>query len=150
MTSTLRHVLAAGLGHMRTVNGGIPLSPTLLGWTEEGISHSDIPQYKSHGPCLGWVSWNDDELYLEANTGFNAIKKSAGAELASTKQTLFKRLKDAGLLTRTDDTRQRNTVRITCENHPRVVLSLCLSTCLETNEKPGELPNMDADDSPPA
>lgn len=135
MTATLRNIFAAGLGHARTLNGGVPLKPTLLGWTEEG-GYSEIPQYKSHGPCIGWVSWDDDELYLEANMGFNAIKKSAGAELATTRQTLFKRLKDAGMLTRTDEQRQRNTVRVTCENHPRVVLSISLSQCLETSEVP--------------
>jgi len=149
MAATIRHILAAGLGHMRTVNGGVPLQPTLLGWTEEGGGFSDIPQYKSHGPCLGWVSWDEDEMYLEANSGFNAVKKQAGQELATTKQTLFKRLKDAGVLTRTDDARQRNTVRVTAEQHPRVVLSLCLSTILETNEKPQDV-NPDADEPPDA
>lgn len=129
----LRQVLGAGLAHIRTLNGGIPGKPTMLGWTEEN-SQSDIPNYKSHGPCIGWINWNEDEIYIEINIGYNAVKKVTGSELTLTKQTLFKRMKDAGHLTRVDEARQRNTVRITAENHPRQVISLAASTTLETQE----------------
>jgi hypothetical protein len=43
-------------------------------------------------------------------------------------------LKDAGALCRTDEGRQRNTVRVTAENHPRQVLCLSLSTVLDLEE----------------
>lgn len=133
----LRQLLGAGHGHVRTLNGGIPLRAPSLGWTEEKSS-GELPTYKSHGPCVGWINWNEDELYLEINIGYTAVKKIVGQELTLTKQTLFKRLKDAGMLTRIDEARQRNTVRITAENHPRQVLAFSASSALESAERPTE------------
>lgn len=135
--AAFRQILGAGQAHLRTTNGGIPQKATSLGWTEER-SQGDLPTYKSHGPCVGWISWNDDELFIEINTGYAAVKKIAGQELTLTKQTLFKRMKDAGCLTRVDDARQRNTVRITAENHARQVIALSASMVLETQEKPSD------------
>jgi len=135
--SALRQALGAGQCHLRTQNGGIPARPTMLGWTEEN-SYGDLPTYKSHGPCIGWINWQDDELYLEANIGFALVKRIAGSEMPLTKQTLFKRMKDAGALARTDEGRQRNTVRITAENHPRNVICLSCSGTLETQEMPND------------
>ena len=132
-SAAIRQAFGAGLAHMRTLNGGIPAKPTMLGWTEDK-DHNDFPIYKSHGPCVGWVNWNNDEMFLEINVGYNAIRKIAGHEMALTKQTMFKRLKDAGALLRTDEVRQRNTVRITAENHPRQVVALSIAGILETQE----------------
>jgi hypothetical protein len=133
--AAIRQVLGAGQGHMRTLNGGVPLAPATLGWTSEN-SQGDLPTWKSHGPCIGWVDWTNDAMYLEINVGFNVIKKVAGADMSLSKQTLFKRMKDAGVITRTDDARQRNSIRVTAENHPRQVLALAISTILETQEVP--------------
>jgi hypothetical protein len=134
---SLRQALAGGQGHLRTRSGGIPLSCTNLGWTEER-SHGAIATYKSHGPCIGWIDWEEDELLLEADTGFAVVKKVSGAEIAITKMTMWKRLKDAGMIVRCDETRQRNTIRITAEGHQRSVISLAASTALDTTEKPGK------------
>jgi hypothetical protein len=139
----LRQALAAGQGHIRTLHGGIPLNATTIGWTEER-STGDLPTYKSHGPCIGWVQWDDDELYLDINVGYATIKKVLNQEMTLTKQTLFKRLKDAGCLVRVDEARQRNTVRVTAESHPRQVLAISASAALEQQEKPsdnGEMPD---------
>jgi len=133
--NTIRHILTAHLGHVRTLNGGIPRNPTLLGWTEEATA-GDIPTFRSHGPCIGWADWSTDAFYLDATAGYNTVKKHAGNELPTTKQTMMRRLKDDGLLTRVDDTRQRNTVRITAETHPRQVLMMPLSQTLDIQEKP--------------
>lgn len=134
--ATIRSMLQAGQGHIRTLNGGIPKKPTMLGWTTVGTPGEDIPTYKSHGPTIGWIDWNKGEVYIDATGGYNTIRKVAGPELALTKQTMMKRLKDAGTLTRVDDARQRNTVRITAENHPRQVLSLSITQVLDTQEVP--------------
>jgi hypothetical protein len=134
-TAALRQVMATGGGHFRTLNGGVPRGALQLGWTEES-SLGDVPVWKSRGPTLGWVDWSKDELFLDATTGFNVVRKAAGSEISLTKQTLMKRLKDAGILSRTDDARQRNTVRVTAEQHPRQVLALILSEALDNNEAP--------------
>lgn len=135
--SALRQVLGANQAHVRKTNGGIPRDPSRLGWTEEN-GHSDVPSYKSHGPCIGWIDWDADEIYIDITTGYNAVKKIAGQELAMTKQTLFKRMKDAGVLVRTDEARQRNSIRITAESHPRAVLVMSATATMQTEEKPGE------------
>lgn len=132
--ATVRHALAAGLGHFRTVNGGIPAGAGNLGWSEE-TSSSDMPLWKSRGPTLGWVDTKEDELFLDITSGYNIVKKAAGNELTLTKQTLFKRLKDAGQLIRVDEARQRNTIRVTADGHPRQVLALSMSNVLDTQEK---------------
>lgn len=133
--AAVRQVLASGGGHVRSLNGGVPKSPTLLGWTEEN-SAGEMPLFKSRGPCVGWANWHTDELYVEINVGYQAIRRAAHGELALSKQTLFKRLKDAGHLLRVDEARQRNTLRVTAEGHPRQVIALSLSRTLEVQEKP--------------
>ena len=134
-TSAVRQVLATGLGHIRTLNGGIPLKAAVLGWTEENASGA-MPTFKSRGPSIGWVKWSDDEIFIDVVAGWNIIKKVMGSEMQLNKNTLFRRLKDAGLLKRTDDARQRNTVRITAEVHPRNVLVLAATELLQNQEIP--------------
>lgn len=163
LMATLRHVLAAGLGHMRTLQGGVPGQADLLGWTNEGGGGEyDPPMFRSHGPCIGWVNWDQGELYLDANIGFTVLKKAAGSgsELAATKQTIFKRMKDGGFLTRCDETRQRNTVRITAEGHNRQVLALGITSALDQSEGAkddpkaaevtGSIPSIGSDSNEPA
>lgn len=137
--AAIRQIFAAGLGHARSTTGGVPLEPHTLGWTEEETNGS-VPMWKSRGPLIGWADWNNKELLIEANAGYSLIKKVAGSEINLTKQTMIKRLKDAGLLTRSDDARQRNTVRVKIDHHPRQVIALCLAETLDTEEAPSDEP----------
>lgn len=129
----LRSTMSNGGGHVRTLTGGIPDKAASLGWNVDS-DNSDMPIYKCKGPTIGWINWRTNELFLEINTGFAAVKKTAGSEFNLTKQTLVKRMKDAGILQRTDDARQRNTVRITAENHPRQVIAMTATDALNTQE----------------
>ena len=104
-----------------------------MGWSADNVN-DDIPNYRSHGPCIGWVRADKDELYLEVNVGFNAAKKACGNDLALSKQTLLKRLKDGGLISRIDEGRGRNTIRIVCDGHVRQVICLRLSTVFEMDD----------------
>lgn len=135
--AAIRQCIGSGLGHFRSMNAGIPKGATVLGWTQEN-SVSDMPTFKSRGPTLGWVSWQDDELYINITGGYDIIRKVAGPEISLTKQTMLKRLKDSGKVQRVDDARQRNTVRVTIEGHPRQVIALRLSEILETQEVPND------------
>lgn len=110
---------------------------TALGWTIERDGE-EMPSYKSRGPTLGWIDTRKDEMLIDISSGFNVIKKAAGADLSLTKQTLIKRLKDGGKLTRSDETRQRNTVRVTAEGHLRHVIALELSAVLEKGDAADE------------
>lgn len=136
-TAGIRQVFGAGLAHVRTANGGIPVQAEILGWTSEQAA-GELARWRSHGPCIGWINWNTDDLFIDITTGYNIIRKAAGNDLSLSKQTLFKRLKDAGYLNRADEARQRNTVRITAENHPRQVLAMSIARTLETQEVPNE------------
>jgi hypothetical protein len=133
----IRQLLASLAAHVRTTQGGIPKGCETLGWTQVA-GDGELPSYKSHGPCIGWITWKSNELFLEINNGLAAVKKIAGQDLPMSRQTMLKRLKDSGHLTRTDSQRQRNTVRITAENHPRQVLALNLAKTLDTQEQPSD------------
>lgn len=133
--AAVRQALASGVGHFRSLAGGIPKKAAMLGWTEENAD-SDLPTFKARGQLLGWVSWDKGELYVDVTAGYNTLKKVAGSDITITKQTLLKRLKDAGVLTRSDEARQRNSIRVTAENHARQVIALNLALTLDTQEVP--------------
>ena len=132
---TLRMILGAGKAHIRSINGGIPSKAETLGWTESKAA-GELSTWRAHGPCIGWISWNEDELLIEHNAGINAITTATQGEIAVTRQTLLKRMKDAGVLKRTDDTRQRTTVRVTADGHPQTVIVLRASQVLQLEEMP--------------
>lgn len=131
----VRQVLANGQGHFRTIQGGIPRNPESLGWSLKS-DDGGVRTYFSHGVTLGWINWDKGEVYLEANNGVAVVKRVAGNEIPLSRMTLLKRLKDSGMLLRVDDQRQRNTVRITAENHPRQVIVMRASQVLDNEEVP--------------
>jgi hypothetical protein len=59
------------------------------------------------------------------------LRKHGGFKIAVSTPVLLKRLHESGVLTRCDDTRQRHTVRVTCEGHPKVVLAIDLKALRE-------------------
>lgn len=132
---TVQSVMAAGKCHCRNREGGIPSKPLSLGWTEGKRAHDDFATYKANGPTLGWTDWNTGTLYLDANLAYEFIKKHSGGQLALTKATLFKRLKEGGVLTQTDTKRQRNTVRVQCHGSGKNCLVLSLYEVLELQEE---------------
>lgn len=135
--AAIRQVVGTGGGHFRTLAGGIPKFAGQLGWTElrdDNGGDGNPGQFKSRGPTLGWVIPRDNELLLDITAGYNIVKKAAGNDLSFTKQTMLKRLKEAGTLTRSDETRERNTVRVTAEGHTRTAIALVLSDVLDTTE----------------
>lgn len=126
----IRVILTTGMGHVRTRNGGIPTNAERLGWTPQQTP-GEMQTYKSNGPRLGWVDQEQNELYIDP-ANIQTIRRHAGGKLAITPQTLTKRLKEGGALTRTDPSRDRNTVRVTAEGHNHTVLSLALDQILQS------------------
>lgn len=131
---SIRNVLSVGTGHIRSISGGVPKQAEILGWTVEHPD-SDMPSYKARGATIGWVKWDEGIIFIDTGSGYNIIKKNAGAEMSLTKNTLIKRIKDSGELRRTDENRQRNTVRITADGHPRTVIALSAAKVLQSNEE---------------
>lgn len=131
----IRGMLGSHLCHLKTLDGGIPAMATDVGWTiKEDSDVSALKTYVKHGPTLGWINTETNELLLDAATSWALIMKAARGQLTATKTTMMKRLKDQGILVRTDETRQRNTVRVTCEGQSRNVLALSLLHVLDTQE----------------
>lgn len=129
---TIRSLLGSHIAHMRTKTGGIPRNAEELGWTKEDRG-GEIPSYKAHGTKIGWVDWEAQEVYIDPNTT-TLVKRHSGGRLAMSSNTLFKRLKEQGLLGRADETRQRNTCRVTCENATRQVLVFDVQTIFNDEE----------------
>lgn len=124
----IRQLLGSGQAHLRTRNGGIPEDAQQYGWTSlAGLG--EMPTFKAGGPRLGWLDTQAGEILLDPNT-LPLLKKHSGGKLATTQQTLLKRLKEAGILTRQDAARERNTVRMTLEGHPHSVLALSLESVM--------------------
>ncbi len=130
---TIRAVLTGHLAHVTTRDGLTPQKPDLTGWTESSGA-GGIASYKSHGPLIGWVDWAANEMLIDINA-MAFLKRHAGGKLSMTRQTLLKRLKDANVLARADEGRQRNTVRVKCNGHTRHCICVPLATVLEEDAK---------------
>jgi len=130
---TIRQMLSQSKAHLKTKTGGVPEKSCFCGWTET-TAPGEMPSFKSSGPCIGWTDWGTNCLFIDVNA-LPTIKRFSAGRLSMTKQTLLKRLKDAGIIKRTDTVRQRNTVRVTCEGHPRQVLELDLDTSILPDEE---------------
>lgn len=128
-----RQVLARRAAHVRQTNGGTPANREQLGWSSKR-SMGEMPVFESHGPCIGWVNVTKDELYLDLTAGFPVVRKECGNDMPLSKQTLLKRMKEAGVLLRADEGRGRNTIRVVCEGSVRQVLCLSLSRVMEWKE----------------
>lgn len=132
LMDTIRLLLGAQMAHVKTKNGGIPADPVKFGWTET-IKAGSMNEYKSNGPRIGWVDIEDGHFLLDPNA-LTLLKKHSGGKLAVSPQTLLKRMKESGLITRSDDARQRHTVRLSLEGHQRQALCLDLATVFEESE----------------
>lgn len=130
----LRLMLQTQVAHLRALDGGIPQDPEHYGWTKNESQHGGITTYVAHGQKIGWVDQQNGSIYLEPNVTFPLIMKNSRGGITTTKTTMIKRLKDAGLLNRTDDARQRNTIRCTCEGRMTGVLSIDFAQITQTLE----------------
>jgi hypothetical protein len=132
-SQVIRQVMATGGGFFRTQNGGVPAGASLLGWSAVG-GFGEMQTFQSRGQQLGWVNVPKNELYLDVLAGYPTIKKAAGSSISLSQGQMLKQMKQSGLITRSDPTRNRNTIRITAEGHPRQVICLSLSDVLDQQE----------------
>lgn len=121
----LRSALVAGRAHVASNEGEAPKKPHLWGWRARTLGAGDFTreEWQSQGDRIGWLDGKD--LYLDPDTAFGVAQRVASPDgLPVTARTLWKRLKEAGVLATTDETRQRNTVRVTLQGARREVLHL--------------------------
>ncbi|MDA2929331.1 DUF927 domain-containing protein [Acidobacteria bacterium AH-259-O06] len=78
-------------------SGEEPVDATSWGWWEASVGQNT--EWRPRGTCIGWLDGND--LYLEPDAAFAAAQRLArdqGDSLPVTKNTLWRRLKERGLL----------------------------------------------------
>lgn len=136
--AALRNILALQNGHLRSLEGGVPARAPELGWSVDQ-NNGDLPVYKSHGPCIGWTQWKHNTILIDAEVGLHLIYKVLGSDMALTKQTLLKRLKEGGIINKSDPARQRNTIRVKADNIPKNAISIDAKTIFNDLEDEGDL-----------
>ena len=124
--NSLGTCLAAKMCHFANMNGGLPEHPESFGWVDKGRTVEYV-NYQPQGMLIGWVDLLEGVAYLNADTAYDYIKKHSGGNVSVTRSTLWKRLKEAGMLDRVDDTRQRNTIRQTVAKSVKTCVALNLS-----------------------
>ena len=101
----LSSAISTGLAHVASAgDNGEPPNPTDWGWKEIGV------EYAPKGTRIGWIS--EQEIYLDPTASYNVAQRIAeqeGERLTTSKDTLQKRLQQAGYLGGHDN--GRSTVR---------------------------------------
>ncbi|MGE4104031.1 MAG: DUF3854 domain-containing protein [Pirellulales bacterium] len=120
--------LASGRAHVASPTGECPSgSPEAWGWRANYRGEGEqVQQYWiAQGRRIGWV--DKEDLFLEPESSHAEAQRFAseqGETLPVGSKTLWKRLREKGLLKSVDATRRTNTVRGTFESQRREVLHL--------------------------
>ena len=124
--------------HLASIEGGQPDEPRMMGWQEH--QSGTVYSYTPKGVKIGWADEEKDTIYLDHAVAYDELKKQSGGQIAVTATTLWKRLKEAGLLAATDETRKRNTMRMVCEKSQKQVVAVRLSAIIEMEEPSDHIP----------
>jgi hypothetical protein len=97
----LSAVIGSGMAHLMDKEGCQPSPAGAYGWTQQMHGHgfSERENWYPQGSRIGWL--DDDDLYLEPEAAYAAIKKlaaSQGTAFAISQTTLWKRLDEKGML----------------------------------------------------
>jgi hypothetical protein len=134
--------LASGRAHLAARNGTAPQQTGRWGWRQEYVG--SVETWRAQGERIGWVDVVDakdghQHVYLEPDAAYAAAQEFAreqGESLSVTSQTLWKRLREQGLLASVDAQRGRNTVRHSLDGVRREVLHLHSGSLLDTENRP--------------
>jgi hypothetical protein len=133
----LAGTIASGRAHVAGPDGGKPDNAGAWGWRETDGTREPL------GRRVGWL--DGDDLLLEPEAAYAEAQELArhqGEALPVSCRTLWKRLKERGLLASWDERRERNTIRRKLEGlKDREVLHLrreALSPCTEPSEPSAE------------
>jgi hypothetical protein len=117
----LRAALASGRAHLAAADGTEPEAPEAWGWRSVtvGAGTNERPKWQPNGRRVGWTE--GEVLYLEPEAAFAEAQRLAGEQgesLSVSPRTLWRRLREKGLLAGWEESRQRNTVRRSLEGAP--------------------------------
>ncbi len=120
----LRSAIASGGAHLASSEGEAPSDPKAWGW-RKGVGG----QLQAQGQQVGWLL--GDDAFLEPDAAFQAAQRMATSDgITTTPKTLWKRLRERGVLASADTKRQRNTIRRTLQGSRRNVLHLKQETLM--------------------
>jgi hypothetical protein len=131
----LAGALASGRAHVAGKNGNVPPDAESWGWRRVEILTRDGPDTRrdAQGRRIGWVDGPD--VYLEPEASYAEAQELArhqGEALPVGSRTLWRRLRERGLLASWDDRRQRNTVRRSLAGVLREAIHVRVSTLFPT------------------
>ena len=112
--SVLEQALLSGEAHLANLDGGPPDEPGVCGWKSVGDDYQE--QWEARGDKIGWL--DADGIYLMPDMVFSRVQRlatGAGDPLNITKNTMWKRLNEAGKLASTDGKRETLKVRKSAE-----------------------------------
>ncbi len=95
----LRALFQSGRAHLEGTMAQEPEHSERLGWSQEPGAPQTLRRPK--GYCIGWEDANDGLIYLEPGAcfaGLQALASMEGELLPVSKQTLWKRLRERGLI----------------------------------------------------
>jgi hypothetical protein len=135
-------LLSAGRAHVAGPDGREPSAPPSIefwGWERRTCSSgSDTSaNWTSRGERIGWV--DGDELYLNPDATYAKLVELArdqGATFPLSQETLYCRLREAGLLLRHD--LNRNTTKVTLAGSRRRIIVISAQTTLSLSRPPGQ------------
>ncbi|HKP53209.1 MAG TPA: DUF927 domain-containing protein [Chloroflexia bacterium] len=156
----LAAALASGKAHVANTRGGRPSNALAWGWRtatslevldevraeSSGNRHMD---WQPQGTRIGWVDEASEALYLIPDSAYNVARRlgeEGGEGLTVTSHTLWKRLRDKGILLSVDRARETLTIRRVLEGTQRQVLHLDAASPIWENPDTSDIPSVeDAD-----
>src|SRR5262249_31050450 len=135
----LADALASGRAHIAGPDGTEPENPSAWGWRHVtiGVGHSEREEWQGQGRRVGWVEGTD--LYLLPDAAFaeaQALAAQQGEALPVSARTLWRRLRERGLLASWDEARKRYTVRRRLQGHDRREVLHLRQDALSTPDRP--------------
>jgi hypothetical protein len=139
----IQTLLSSGRAHVAGPEGGepdAPPAPEFWGW--EGREFRSGPDdvstnWTGGGEQIGWVE--GDELYLSPDATFAGLVEltnDQGTTFPVSQDTLYRRLREAGLLLRHDS--DRTTTKVILEGSRRRVLVFSAARTLSLSRQPGQ------------
>lgn len=106
----MRAAVSSGKAHIERSGGGKPDNARALGWRDVDLGPSGT-RTEAMGTRIGWV--DGEELYIDPTASLSVIKALASGldnHLGSSERAIAKSLREAGLLSRCD--KSRNTTKV--------------------------------------
>ncbi len=142
----LRSALVSGRAHAASDDGAAPENPRAWGWRPavHGDGGGSPAGWLPQGDRIGWL--RGETLYLDPGAAYQAAQRMTLQDpLPLQPKSLWKRLKERGVLAETDSIRGRNLVRATVQGARREVLHLSAATLMPQESSQSSQSSQDAE-----